>query len=252
MNSFFIALSLMTRLPMAQRVSTSASKDEQQRSMYYYPLVGAVLAALLIIVACATSFIVDPLLSACVLLLFWIGLTGALHLDGLADSWDAYFAHHGDSESTRRVLKDPANGTMAVVSVVMIIVLKLAALNYLFGSADEFAPALFATLMLPRTAVLLLMLTTSYANDGGLATTLSDAQSPRITYSIVAITIVFLALLIGPGPVCIALLLIGFLLVWWRHRWLAMIGGYTGDVLGAYIEMSECLVLLVLVVSLVN
>lgn len=65
---------------------------------------------------------------AALLLVFWVLATGALHLDGLADSADAWVGGLGDRERTLAIMKDPCCGPAAVVALVVVLLVKFAAL----------------------------------------------------------------------------------------------------------------------------
>ena len=68
------------------------------------------------------------------LLAVWVLLTGALHLDGVADCADAWVGGFGDREKTFQILKDPRSGPIAVVVLVLVLLVKWAALEVLLGS----------------------------------------------------------------------------------------------------------------------
>ena len=68
------------------------------------------------------------MLHAALLLTVWVLLSGALHLDGLADSADAWLGGFGDRERTLTIMKDPRSGPIAVVTLVLVLLLKFAAL----------------------------------------------------------------------------------------------------------------------------
>ncbi|PWQ89005.1 adenosylcobinamide-GDP ribazoletransferase, partial [Enterococcus faecium] len=72
-------------------------------------------------------------LHAALLLTLWVLLSGALHLDGLADSADAWLGGFGDRERTLRIMKDPRSGPIAVVTLVLVLLLKFCALWVLIG-----------------------------------------------------------------------------------------------------------------------
>ena len=248
MNGFLLALSFMTRLPVRRLIFTSPTAVQQQRSIYYYPLVGAVLAAILSVLSYLSQSLSDDFLRSSILVSVWVILTGALHLDGLADSWDAYFAHHGDASRTLSVMKDPANGTLAVVAIVICIVFKIAAVSALLSSAIGIGSVLLGALVVPRAFVLLLMLITPYvgAQQGrGAGSALNIGQSNRVTLLVLFTTMAVMTVVMGFSLSLASALVAILLLLWWRRVWQKMIGGFTGDVLGAYIEMAECSVLLV-------
>ncbi len=249
MNSLLLAICFMTLLPVCGLIKVEPSNEHYQRAIYYYPLVGVILASILVLLNTFSLATFSPFLSSCVLISVWVALTGALHIDGLADSWDAYFAHHGSADRTLEVMKDPRNGTMAVIAIVLCLMLKVAALTELLMLDISIGPLVFGVLVLPRTMVLLLMLLTSYVSRQpalAMGGELNSAQSPFLTYVLLIVSTVLLCLLMGVAITALSVLGGVILLIWWRAVWVRMIGGFTGDVLGAYIEMSECLLLLIM------
>jgi adenosylcobinamide-GDP ribazoletransferase len=112
------------------------------------------------------------LLHAALLLTVWVLLSGALHLDGLADSADAWLGGFGDRERTLTIMKDPRSGPIAVVTLVLVLLLKFAALLALIE--QQHALALIIVPLLGRSALLGLFLTTPYVRAGGLGQALAD------------------------------------------------------------------------------
>ena len=87
MRGLLVAIGFLTRIPVPARVFDDASARSQ--SLAWYPLVGVLIGTLL----CALVWALPdakPLLVAAIVLLAWVAITGALHLDGLADSADAW------------------------------------------------------------------------------------------------------------------------------------------------------------------
>ena len=128
MRPFWLALQFLTRLPTPQL--DRVSDRELGLSLPFYPIVGLIIGGLLYIAAeLLTS--VSPLFSAAIIVALWLWLTGALHLDGLADMADAWVGGHGDRERTLAIMKDPYCGPMGVSAVVAMLLLKFAALSVL-------------------------------------------------------------------------------------------------------------------------
>ena len=125
MRGLLVALGFLTRIPVPVRVFDDACA--QRTSLAWYPMVGLIVGALL-----TGVFIVLPrehaLLSAALTLLAWVVLTGGLHLDGLADSADAWVGGFGDRARTLEIMKDPRSGPAGVTAVVLLLLLKFAAL----------------------------------------------------------------------------------------------------------------------------
>jgi adenosylcobinamide-GDP ribazoletransferase len=111
-------------------------------------------------------------LQAALLLALWVLLSGALHLDGLADSADAWLGGFGDRERTLQIMKDPRSGPIAVVTLVLVLLLKFCALWVLVehgaGGLLVLAP------VVGRAAMLGLFLTTPYVRAGGLGAALAE------------------------------------------------------------------------------
>ena len=125
MLPLLIALQFLTSLPI--RLPAMPEPGQQGRSLLYYPVVGLLLGALL----CLAAFVLDgapPLLQAALLLTLWVALTGALHLDGLAYSADAWLGGFGDRERTLQIMKDPRSGPVAMEVLVLLLLLKFSAL----------------------------------------------------------------------------------------------------------------------------
>lgn len=106
-NPFLIALQFLTRLPV--RIASEPDEKSIAQSLSYYPLVGLIIGALLAGIAWGLSG-APVLLSAALLLVTWVLVTGGLHLDGLADSMDAWVGGLGDRERTLAIMKDPYCG----------------------------------------------------------------------------------------------------------------------------------------------
>jgi hypothetical protein len=103
---------------------------------------------------------------AALVLAVWVLLTGGLHLDGLADTADAWIGGQGDRDRTLAIMKDPRSGPMAVVIIVLVLLSKFAALQVLL--AGDARTVLLLTPMLGRTVIVLLLITTPYVRPEGL------------------------------------------------------------------------------------
>ncbi|EQM76210.1 adenosylcobinamide-GDP ribazoletransferase [Pseudomonas stutzeri] len=243
MQSFLIALQFLTSLPV--RLDRMPEPQAVGRSLLYYPLVGLLLGAMLWLVGAVFENASVPLLAA-LLLTVWVALTGGLHLDGLADSADAWLGGFGDRERTLTIMKDPRSGPLAVVVLVLLLLLKFVALWTLLA-ADQRLALLLAPL-LGRSALLGLFLTTPYVRPGGLGQVLAE-QMPRNTSRIVLGGVVLACLALGSSGWLVLAATVG---VGWlsRRAMCRRIGGTTGDTAGALLELVECAVLVVLALGL--
>ncbi len=241
---FLIAVQFLTRLPV--RLATQPSEKDLGYSLLFYPLVGLIIG--LILVGLGWVLRDTPsLVTAALLVTAWILLTGGLHLDGLADSADAWIGGMGDRGKTLAIMKDPSCGPAGVVAIVLIILLKFAAL-YTLISADEWIALLLATI-LARTLLPLLFLTTPYVRNHGLGTSLAAHQPHRLSIFVIVATFVLILLLTDIRYALLSLTaVITFLFL--RYLMLHRIDGTTGDTAGALVEIAETTVLLTAVITL--
>jgi adenosylcobinamide-GDP ribazoletransferase len=233
MSAFWLALSFLTRLPVPARFDHSPAAVG--RSVLFYPAVGGVIGGILVLAqqALADHAVLGPAL----LLALWVGLTGGLHLDGLADCADAWIGGQGDRERTLAIMKDPRSGPAAIAAVVLLLLAKYGALAEL-STAGVFMPILWAPVV-SRGAVPVWLLTTVYLRKQGLGSPLVEHLPRRAAQWTVALVGLAGWLGLGFGLMLLAVFVI-FLL---RHIMRLRLGGCTGDTLGAGIELLETAIL---------
>ena len=105
MNSFLIALQFLTIIPVTN--SYIASDKQLGNSTLFYPIIGLMIGSILVLI---TQFIshIPISIQAILILTIWVMLTGGLHLDGLADSADAWVGGLGSKQRSLEIMKDPA------------------------------------------------------------------------------------------------------------------------------------------------
>lgn len=233
MRGLILALQFLTRLPTP--ALTNFKAEELARAAIWFPLVGVLLGAL-IAAALWLGAQVDPWLGALLGLLAWVGLTGALHLDGLADLADALGAAHGDKDRLLAVLADPHLGVFGVTALVVQLLIKLVLLM-LLARAGLFWPLL----LVPAWARLGPLL---WARLPSLKPGLGERFAWNIAWPGMGTWAVLLALASLWAP---ALLAAPLLILGWRAWLRARLGGMTGDALGAGVEWVESGLLLALV-----
>lgn len=235
MYSFVLALQFLTRLPVP--FSFSATGQQLGRSVLFYPLVGLIIGLLLSSAAISLPAVHPPLQTA-LILTFWVLLTGGLHLDGLADCADAWAGGLGDRDKSLRIMKDPSAGPIAVIVLLLTLMLKWSTLQALMEG--RLGMALLMAPVLGRTAILGLMVSASYVSKGGLAENLLKNLPLRETQAMIVFIALAAMLSIGILPVLLAIAMAA----WIRMTGLRRLGGMTGDVYGAAVELVEVAVLM--------
>lgn len=243
MQSLALALALLTRFPV--RLSTEINTADHGRAVVAYPLVGVLLGLIQLVMAWLAVLGGLPVWPVAILLVTaQVLLTGALHLDGLADSADAWLGGHGDRERTLRIMKDPASGPAGVCALLLVLLARTAALATLLslGTLLALLPLLLAPL-LSRTACTALFLSLPYVRTGGLGHAAATTLSPRRVGTAVAIAMLVTVFVGG----WLGLLMLGTALLVFaagRRQMRQRLGGFTGDTAGALVEITETAVLL--------
>lgn len=240
MLPLWIALQFLSSLPVS--LPGMPAPREVGRSLLWYPLVGLLFGLLLWLASHFLQGTPAPL-HAALLLTLWVLLSGALHLDGLADSADAWLGGFGDRERTLLIMKDPRSGPIAVVTLVLVLLLKFCAIWVLvergIGAQLLLAP------LIGRAAMLGLFLSTPYVRQGGLGQALAE-HLPRQAAGWVLLGCMLFCLFLGGWIVVVALAVFA----WLRQLMCRRLGGTTGDTAGAMLELLELTVVLGLALGL--
>jgi adenosylcobinamide-GDP ribazoletransferase len=258
MRAFLLALQFLTRIPTPQ--VDDFRPEDLSRSAIWFPFVGAMIGGV-VAAALALGALVDPWLGALAGLMVWVWITGALHLDGLADLADALGASHRDPRRFLEVLRDPHVGAFAVIAIVLVLVAKLVLLALV---AKALADAIWvargvtqpfaAELATPLAA---LALVPAWARFGAVVWAqtlppLASGSGERFAWCTRGASLVVWAAALLAGAVWLFPPLAAApvaIVLWWmflRRR----LGGMTGDALGAGVEVCETALLAVVVVGL--
>jgi len=236
---FLVALQLLTRVPV--KINKKISDQATGRSLLYYPLIGFMIGICLSAIMILLHDFMPPLLLASVLLAIWVLITGALHLDGLADSADAWLGGFGDPQRTLDIMKDPRCGSAAVVILIIILLLKFAALEYIVRQQQW--PLLIAACVFARTSLLPLFLTTKYVRQSGIGASLAN-NLPRLPAWIITLTIVIMLPVLTGIQMLYSYTIAISIWVFMRQLMVKRISGMTGDTAGAMIEIMELVILI--------
>ena len=230
-DPLLVAMQFLTRIPVP--VTITADKQTIGRSLLCYPVVGLLLG--LILAWLSLVLVNTPVaLRAALVLAAWVLLTGALHLDGLADSADAWIGGIGNRKRTLAIMKDPYCGPAAVVALVVTLLIKFTALQSL---DPENWWTLTLIPFLGRALIPLLLLTTPYVRPGGLGSVLATYAPRAGIVAVLAATAIVAIWASDSGLWLMVAAIVTF--VGLRAMMVTRIGGTTGDTAGALIELSE-------------
>ena len=235
MRTLRIAFGLMTTLPVTLPDDWSAG--DSGRAAVWYPLVGLLIGALIWLAWKGAMLVFPSLVAGIITLVIWVTLTGGLHLDGLADCCDGLLAS-APAERRLEIMKDPHLGAFGVIGLILVLLLKGAAVSTLTPSTSFgilFAGSLARWCILPAGLL-------PPARPGGMGADFSSGLQRSSIYT-GALLPLGLALVLGTrGLISLLAGLAAAALVLWLAK--SRIGGVTGDVFGMVVEVVETVVLL--------
>lgn len=192
MNSFLVGLQFLTRIRIVRQTVWTA--EDFGRSTRFFPLVGLVLG---ICYALAAWILVSALgmraLTAALLLILPLLLTGGLHADGFMDTADGVFSGR-ERERKLEIMKDSRVGSFGVVAFVLLMFLQFALL--LDMSPPLLVSVFFVMPIIGRMAMVLAVSCFPYARADGMGKTFAD-MADRRTVAIAAVTTSVLVIPIG-------------------------------------------------------
>ena len=235
------AVSFLTLVPVGRIVALDGR--DVARGALLFPLVGAGVGALTGAIALALHPWLPAFTAAGVAVAAAVLFTGAMHVDGLADTFDA--AGGRSRDRALEIMRDSRIGTFGASALAFDLLLRVGAVSALLVRGGAL-PALIAAGALSRAASPPLATLLPYPRAGaGPGSVLTGLSRPVAAGSlVVGLAIAFIAVngdavWLGAGTASVA---IGLGLVY--RRWL---GGATGDCLGAASELCETGVLIVAV-----
>jgi adenosylcobinamide-GDP ribazoletransferase len=244
-SSFLTALEFLTRL--ALRRTPRGDVDVIARSQMWFPAVGLVIGGVLVGIDHAATRAL-PEASVDVMLVVALALiTGGLHLDGLADAADGLFGGY-TRERRLEIMHDVQAGSFAIIAIVSALALKWAGLAALPGSVR--VETLLLVPCAARFAVLLTIVVMPHARADGMgATQHAQAGAGALVIGGFVALIAAIALLGAGGLYIIAVAALAAGAVAWVS--MRMVGGMTGDLYGATVEIAE-VVLLLFIAAMAN
>lgn len=231
-----LAASFLTILPVAVE---RADERGVAASLGWFPLVGFVIGVALAIVDRLLEPVFGPALGSVLVVLALVIVTGAVHLDGLADTADALGAG-GNRARALEIMRDSRLGTFGVLALIFVLALKIFALAELAGGRRLLA--LYLAPALGRWAMVAVSFALDYLRAEGAGSALLSGGGPK-NFVIASVSVaVGVAPVFSPAAFGACLLAVGLAI---SVRMLASrrLGGVTGDVLGAAGEIVETAVL---------
>lgn len=235
MKRLILMLQFLTKLPLP--VNIQADEKDFSKGVVYFPVVGLILGLLMTSVYLYTLRVFNPLIAAVMVVVFEIFITGGLHLDGLADTFDGLYSYR-DKERMLEIMKDSRVGTNGVLVLIVSILLKVALIY-------SFRDPIYIIILMPivsRCMVVFLSGISKYARNNGMGGFFIGKTTKL--QMIIALIVTSLAHYFTPY---LFIAFTGVIVFNIMFRWHVYhkIDGLTGDILGAAVELSEIIYLMI-------
>jgi adenosylcobinamide-GDP ribazoletransferase len=233
------AFQFLTLLP----VKRNFTAEQVARATTYFPIVGIIIG----LITAGLNFVLGMILPSPVVNVLIVAalaiLSGALHLDGLADTLDG-LAGHRTSEERLKIMRDSRIGGFGAIGVALFLLIEYVVLNNV--PAEYKLYSLVLAPILSRWAMVNSIFVYPYARPTGLGRAFKDAVNWR-QYAIA--TVVSLLVSIVLFRISGLVIMVGVWIVisavsWYFQRQLK---GLTGDTYGAINEISVITVFIIVI-----
>ena len=242
----------LSRLPMPAR-HFAGHDGSLVRASAMFPVAGLLIGLCPgLVVALLSAGDANPALTAVLALAVLIGVTGALHEDGLADSADAFGAR-GGREHMLEIMKDSRIGTYGVLALLISFALRAIALTIILSVIGGWNTllVLLAVAAASRAAMVWHWNVLPPARQNGVAASVGAPDQDARTLALVVGGLVFVILAsmaCGLFPALFGLALLAAIASLWTSLVRNKLNGHTGDTIGATQQLTEtvCLTALAL------
>lgn len=246
MKSFACMLAFFTRIPV--RVTGEIDAAQYQKGIKYLPVIGVLIGLPMGGIMLLSQWI-GNYVAAFLALAVYLLLSGALHVDGMADTVDG-FAAHRDREGTLAIMKDSHIGTFGVLAVCVYVV----GMTVFIAQAGVMAAALCP--LAGRSAALLCARINQSATNGLGRWFVDGVKTTHVLGAVIVFAAAAgLGLLVYqwafPALIFIAYLAAMTAAALLTRRMARKLGGVTGDVIGFSIEFGQLVFLLFCAIAVI-
>jgi len=244
MKRFLLALQFLTGFPI--RLKEEPTAQDIGRSLAWYPAAGAIIGGLAGVSSyCAYLLTQERLIGACVAAVMFVVLSRGLHMDGLADSADAFFSNK-TKEQMLAIMKDPHIGTMGVLGIACVLLLKVS----LFSACDPARVIRAAMLagLVSRYAMVFLMFSFPYARAEGTAKVHVQSINTSIFVRASLLAVLGAGIIFSWQGILLCIIAVAGAYGIGNYS-MRRIAGITGDVIGALNELIEVCTLLGIILA---
>lgn len=243
-NQIVLLIQFMTRIYIPLKVEYS--EEKLAKGIKYFPLVGYFIGLIIFVIAnILNKYIDNKYIISLLIILLELKLVGLIHVDGLADSFDGLFSYR-DKDKILEIMKDSRVGTNGVVILILYYLVKLILIAEIISRGD--IRCLIVYPIIARMSTSINAGFGVYARDKGMSTGIIGINKKKDGIFSVILTLLLTILVYYNSGMLkgIAMLMTGILFIFYfRQVVYKKIDGITGDTMGASLEMTGLIILLV-------
>ncbi len=234
-KQFILLTQFMTRIPIPIKVDYN--EKDFGKSIKYFPILGLLIGLILYFVYfIAAKFTDNKLLIAVFLIITETVITGGIHLDGLADTFDGIFSYR-PKERILEIMKDSRIGTNGAIVLIIYFLSKTVLLSEVGLKYIIIMP------VISRIATVINAGLGTYARKTGMSNAIMDYNEKSDILISLIFTIVISFFFAGINGIIITFICFLFIL-YFMHYITKKIDGITGDTMGASLELTSILALI--------
>lgn len=237
MKRFLLMVQLMTRIPVP--ITVKVENSDLGKGTVYFPLIGIIIGLILVgIYQLFFLFFGQGFLLATLVVLGYLGVSGGLHFDGLSDTFDGLLSNRS-RERILEIMQDSRLGVFGTLSLLMTVLLQIGSISRLNGEWQW----LILAPMLGRYGCVFAATISRYARSAGMGKYYIEYSTQRelLLASLYTWPLTFWLCGVGGLAALGGVIICTYSLCRWTSN---KIGGITGDILGAVIELNQVVVLL--------
>lgn len=238
LKRFYVMLQFLTTIPMKKQIVLG--DEEFGKGLAMAPIVGLIVGSILF----GTYELISPYMSqhliSLTILMLYVILTGGLHIDGLADTFDAVFSRRS-REKMLEIMKDSRIGTMGVLAMIFLIAFDYILLDHFVersATNSNFALTFILFPVAGRIGSVTCVSLHKYARKEGMAKSFTDYCTKKELLLSILYAMVICTLIIGKFGVVYSLLsFVGAVII--SAYFARKLDGITGDIAGAVCELTQ-------------
>lgn len=239
MKVFILTLQFLTRIPI--NINVEANKEDFAKGIIYFPIVGLIIGVFNMTFYMGANYIASGLFPIICCILANCIITGALHIDGLADTCDGIFSAR-NKERILEIMKDSRIGTNGAIAIIFDFLLRISILQS-FNNKDILIPILLSPVIAKTLVAFSIGFSADARTGGGMGSLFMEKSSRYRALGALTLGLGIIGAISG-GSGLISLMICSIIMFVYKHYIYEKIGGMTGDTLGAANEVMEVVFLI--------